>query len=86
MNFDYKVWVFDFKVQLGVFMAPSLTKQVQANKGLKLNMYKEDNLNLKFGMLKKGKMKLGSVLRGVELEKLLLLLFKYKRLSLLKES
>jgi hypothetical protein len=39
-------------------------------------------------MFKKGKMKLGNVSRGVELEKLLLLLllFKYKRLSLLREE
>ncbi len=61
-------------------------KQVWANKGLKLNMYKENNLNLKLGMLKKRKMKLENVSRGVQFEKLLLLLFKYNRLSLLKDE
>jgi hypothetical protein len=53
---------------------------------LKLNMYKENNLNLKLGMLKKRKMKLENVSRGVQFEKLLLLLFKYNRLSLLKDE
>ncbi len=61
-------------------------KQVQVDKGLKLNIYEEENLSLKFGMFKKRKMILKNVSRGVELEKLLLLLLKYKRLSLLKEQ
>jgi hypothetical protein len=47
-------------------------------------MFEKDSLSLKLGMLKK-KMILMNVSRGVELEKLLLSLLKYKRLSLLKE-
>jgi hypothetical protein len=33
LNFDYKVWVLDFKVQLGVFMEPSLSETSPSKQG-----------------------------------------------------
>jgi hypothetical protein len=36
LNFEYKVWVLDFKVQLGVFMAPSLSETSPSRQGAKV--------------------------------------------------
>lgn len=45
LNFDYKVWVLDFKFELGVFMAPSLSKISPGKQGFEVE-YVQKQLEL----------------------------------------
>jgi hypothetical protein len=46
LNFDYKVWVLDSKVQLGVFMAPSLNETSLGRQGAELEYVQRRQLEL----------------------------------------
>jgi hypothetical protein len=46
LNFDYKVWVHDFKVQLDVFMAPSLSETSPSRQGLNVEYVRRGQLEL----------------------------------------
>jgi hypothetical protein len=65
LNFDYKVWVLDFKVQLGVFMEPSLSETSPSKQGAEVEYVRRRQFELETWYVQKTKMILKNVLGSV---------------------